>query len=60
VISDVSAPDQEIISIARDHGFAIYTHDLDFGAILALIRSGGPSVIQLRDQAILPEIKVQR
>lgn len=47
-VGDAAAPDSEIISFARDNGFTIFTHDLDFGAMLALTRSGGPSVIQLR------------
>jgi predicted nuclease of predicted toxin-antitoxin system len=33
----------------------IFTHDLDFGAILALTQAESPSVIQLRSQDILPE-----
>jgi predicted nuclease of predicted toxin-antitoxin system len=40
---------------ARDHGFVVLTHDLDFGAILAATNASGPSVIQIRTQDILPQ-----
>lgn len=33
----------------------IFTHDLDFSAMLAHSNSFGPSVIQIRNQNILPE-----
>ena len=41
---------------ARQNGFIILTHDLDFGIILALTRDDGPSVVQIRAQNILPAI----
>ena len=49
------AKDIELIEYARSEGFVIFTHDLDFGAILALTQAESPSVIQLRSQDILPE-----
>lgn len=36
-------------------GHAVFTHDLDFGTALALTHAGGPSVIQVRGQNVLPE-----
>jgi predicted nuclease of predicted toxin-antitoxin system len=33
----------------------VLTHDLDFGAALALTHAGGPSVVQVRTQRVLPE-----
>jgi len=33
----------------------VFTHDLDFGTMLALTHDSGPSVIQLRGQGVLPE-----
>jgi predicted nuclease of predicted toxin-antitoxin system len=33
----------------------VFTHDLDFGALLALTRARGPSVIQVRAQDVLPD-----
>lgn len=32
----------------------MFTHDLDFGTILALTRGNGPSVIQVRAHDVLP------
>jgi len=49
-----SAPDYEILNHAERHGFVVFTHDLDFGMILAVRKSRGPSVIQIRDQDVLP------
>ena len=40
---------------AREHGHIVFTHDLDFGALLALTRASGPSVIQVRSHDVLPE-----
>ena len=34
------APDEEIMQYARENGCAVFTHDLDFGAMLALTQSG--------------------
>ena len=42
------APDQEILEYATAHGYVIFTHDLDFGAILAATNAEYPSVIQVR------------
>jgi len=39
---------------AGDNGFVIFTHDLDFGALLASRKSRQPSVIQIRTQDTLP------
>jgi predicted nuclease of predicted toxin-antitoxin system len=39
---------------ARDNGYAVVTHDLDFGILLAHTASDGPSVVQLRIQDIAP------
>ncbi len=39
---------------AREHGHVIFTHDLDFGTVLALTRAVGPSVIQVRTHDVLP------
>lgn len=47
------APDKELLSHARQNGFVVFTHDLDFSAILAATRASGPSVIQVRAQDTL-------
>ena len=48
------APDRELFAWARANGHVVFTHDLDFGAILAATKAMGPSVIQLRMQDISP------
>jgi predicted nuclease of predicted toxin-antitoxin system len=40
---------------ARDNEYVIFTHDLDFGALLAVTHAEGPSVIQVRSQDVLPQ-----
>ncbi len=40
---------------ARPSGYVVFTHDLDFGALLAASHAGGPSVIQVRAQDVLPD-----
>jgi predicted nuclease of predicted toxin-antitoxin system len=34
-VSDPRAPDHEIMQWARDNNYIVFTHDLDFGTILA-------------------------
>ncbi|MGH3087784.1 MAG: DUF5615 family PIN-like protein [Rubrobacteraceae bacterium] len=54
-VGDPGAPDHIIMEWARAEGCVVFTHDLDFSRLLALTRSEGPSVVQLRSQAVLPE-----
>lgn len=49
------APDCEIMEWARDRGWVVFTHDLDFGALLAATGVGKPSVIQMRCKDPRPE-----
>jgi predicted nuclease of predicted toxin-antitoxin system len=44
-----------IVDWALANGYIIFTHDLDFGAMLALTHATGPSVLQVRGQNVLPE-----
>ncbi|HYI92458.1 MAG TPA: DUF5615 family PIN-like protein [Bryobacteraceae bacterium] len=53
-IGAASAADAEIMDHARAHGLVIFTHDLDFGMLLAMRGSDGPSVVQIRTQDVLP------
>jgi predicted nuclease of predicted toxin-antitoxin system len=39
---------------AEANGLVIFTHDLDFGSLLAARKIRGPSVIQVRAQDVLP------
>jgi predicted nuclease of predicted toxin-antitoxin system len=49
-----NASDHEIMAWAKTNGYILFTHDLDFGAILAATRARGPSVIQIRTQDVNP------
>ena len=40
---------------ARDNGYIVFTHDLDFGAMPATTGASSPSVIQIRVQDISPQ-----
>lgn len=48
------AADEELMAYARDHVLVVFTHDLDFGALLAHSGSSGPSVVQIREQDVDP------
>lgn len=54
-IGDPRAEDGVVMAWARTNGYVVFTHDLDFGTILALTHAAGPSVIQVRGQNVLPE-----
>lgn len=54
-VGDPRAPDAEVLAYARREGFVLFTHDLDFGAILAAGGADGPSVIQMRTQDVTPD-----
>ena len=49
-----TAPDREILAWAKSLTHVVLTHDLDFGAILAVTNAAGPSVIQIRSQDVSP------
>ena len=54
-IGDPSASDEEIMDWAAMHQHVVFTHDLDFGTMLALSHKAGPSVLQVRTQDPLPD-----
>ena len=45
-----------IMTFARQQGYVLLTHDLDFGAILAATRGQKPSVVQLRSENLSIEV----
>jgi predicted nuclease of predicted toxin-antitoxin system len=47
-------PDSKLFEYAQEHDLIIFTHDLDFGTILATTNASTPSVIQLRDEDVFP------
>jgi predicted nuclease of predicted toxin-antitoxin system len=55
-VGDPKAADADIMDYARDHGFVVFTHDLDFGNILAVTHALGPSVIQARVEDPVPAV----
>lgn len=52
-VGDPRAADSEILDWAAKNGYVIITHDLDFGAMLAISRRSQPSVVQVRAQDVL-------
>lgn len=54
-VGDPRASDREIMTWAFQNGYIVFTHDLDFGDILAATGTRAPSVIQLRGQDVLPK-----
>lgn len=54
-IGDPRAGDSILMEWARQNGHTVFTHDLDFGTLLALTQADSPSVIQVRTQDISPE-----
>jgi predicted nuclease of predicted toxin-antitoxin system len=53
-IGDPRAEDSELMEWARINECVVFTHDLDFGAMLALTQAESPSVIQVRTQDVTP------
>jgi predicted nuclease of predicted toxin-antitoxin system len=45
-VGDPRAPDTVLMQWAIANGYAVFTHDLDFGTMLALSGADGPSVLQ--------------
>jgi predicted nuclease of predicted toxin-antitoxin system len=54
-VGDPRAEDSAVMAWALANGHVVFTHDLDFGTMLALTHSTGPSVLQVRGQNVLPE-----
>lgn len=54
-VGDPRATDATIMSWAAKNGFVVFSHDLDFSALLAATQAAGPSVVQVRTQDVMPE-----
>ncbi len=52
---DPRATDHTLAAWAREHGYIVFTHDLDFSALLAATQWDGPSIVQVRADDVLPE-----
>jgi len=53
-VGSAGAPDREILAWAQANNQVVFTHDLDFGAILAATQANAPSVLQIRTQDPTP------
>ena len=51
-----TAKDSEIMAYAAVNNSIVLTHDLDFGAILAVTHGEKPSVVQIRAEDLRPEV----
>ena len=54
-LGDPRASDKDIMEWAAAHRYVVFTHDLDFGTMLALSHEAGPSVLQIRTADTLPD-----
>jgi predicted nuclease of predicted toxin-antitoxin system len=52
LVGDPRAKDSVVMAWALEDGHVLFTHDLEFGTLLALTRANGPSVIQVRAQDV--------
>lgn len=53
-VGDPRAEDAILMEWARANEYIVFTHDLDYGALLALTQAHSPSVIQVRTQDVTP------
>lgn len=54
-VGDPRADDAAIMAWAWANDYTVFTHDLDFGTMLAQTQAKGPSVLQIRTVSALPE-----
>jgi predicted nuclease of predicted toxin-antitoxin system len=54
-IGAANAPDSELFAWASKNGYIVFTHDLDFGALLAATHAVSPSVFQIRTDDVSPD-----
>ncbi len=57
-VGDPRARDDEVMRWAGERGYILFTHDLDFGALLAVSGAHGPSVIQIRTTDVTPDAQL--
>lgn len=56
IFGTCNAPDSEIMAYASANDYVVLTHDLDFGAILAATHGEKPSVVQIRNEDVSPNV----
>jgi predicted nuclease of predicted toxin-antitoxin system len=54
-VGAADAPDEELMNYAVVNSLVLFTHDLDFGDLLAASKASKPSVIQVRSQDTFPD-----
>ncbi|MGB2900751.1 MAG: DUF5615 family PIN-like protein [Candidatus Acidiferrum sp.] len=54
-VGQPTARDSEIMTFAAANNYVVVTHDLDFGAILAVTHGKKPSVVQIRSEDVSAE-----
>jgi predicted nuclease of predicted toxin-antitoxin system len=59
-IGSTTASDEELFHWARQNKHIVFTHDLDFGAMLAATGAEAPSVFQIRTDDVSPEALSER
>ncbi|MDD4911129.1 MAG: DUF5615 family PIN-like protein [Sideroxydans sp.] len=59
-VGAVNALDSELFSWASQNGYIVFTHDLDFGALLAATHAVSPSVFQIRTDDVSPDALAPR
>ena len=53
-LGSAAAEDSEIMEWANQNGCVVFTHDLNFGALLAASGAARPSIFQVRTLGVLP------
>lgn len=56
-VGRISAPDREIVDFAQGNDYILLTNDLDFSRILAHTKQAKPSVVLLRGEPLIPEVR---
>jgi len=59
-IGAANATDEEVLKWCALHAHVLFTHDLDFGDILAASGESRPSVVQIRSADMSPEAMLQQ
>ena len=59
-VGDPRAEDRAVMTWAADNGHVVVTHDLDFGALLAVTSGDRPSVVQVRMRDLLAPAYLDR
>jgi len=59
-LGSASAADEQILAWCAAHDHVLFTHDLDFGAILAASQGRTPSVVQMRTEDVTPQAMGKR